>query len=158
MTDNEIIKANDILDKFDFFNRRAGRELWNEKTVAVQDEDIRDREKDIKFLKDLIDRQRAEIENLEKQMGWLTGYNKNLMDANTALSEEILEAKAEAYKEFAERLKKPISKCRLTAITEKETCSPGSELWEFWNAQEVEAELMLKSIDRIEKELTEEEE
>lgn len=61
-------------------------------------------------------------------------------------------------KEFAERLKKPISKCRLTAITEKETCSPGSELWEFWNAQEVEAELMLKSIDRIEKELTEEEE
>lgn len=58
-------------------------------------------------------------------------------------------------KEFAERLKKPISKCRLTAITEKETCPPGSELWEFWNAQEVEAELMLKSIDRIEKELTE---
>ena len=70
----------------------------------------------------------------------------------------VEQIKAEAYKEFAERLKKPISKCRLTAITEKETCSPGSELWEFWNAQEVEAELMLKSIDRIEKELTEEEE
>lgn len=103
----------------------------------------------------LINRKRAEVENLEKQMDWLTGYNKNLMDANTALSEKILEAKAEAYKEFAERLKKPISKCRLTAITEKETCPPGSELWEFWNAQEVEAELMLKSIDRIEKELTE---
>lgn len=62
---------------------------------------------------------------------------------------------AVGVKEFARRLKKPISKCRLTAITEKETCSPGSELWEFWNAQEVEAELMLKSIDRIEKELTE---
>lgn len=69
----------------------------------------------------------------------------------------VEQIKAEAYKEFAERLKKPISKCRLTAITEKETCPPGSELWEFWNAQEVEAELMLKSIDRIEKELTEEE-
>lgn len=108
MTDNEIIKANDILDKFDFFNQRAGRELWNEKTVAVQDEDIRDREKDIKFLKDLINRQKSEIENLEKQMDWLTGYNKNLMDANTALSEEILEAKAEAYKEFAKKLKEEI--------------------------------------------------
>lgn len=70
----------------------------------------------------------------------------------------IAQIKVEAYKEFAERLKKPTSKCRLTAITEKETCSPGSELWEFWNAQEVEAELMLKSIDRVEKELTEEEE
>ena len=71
------------------------------------------------------------------------------------MSKCIEQIKAEAYKEFAERLKKPISKCRLTAITEKETCPPGSELWEFWNAQEVEAELMLKSIDRVEKELTE---
>lgn len=70
----------------------------------------------------------------------------------------VEQIRAEAIKEFAERLKKPISKCRLTAITEKEICPPGSELWEFWNAQEVEAELMLKSIDRIEKELTEEEE
>lgn len=67
----------------------------------------------------------------------------------------VEQIRAEAIKEFAERLKKPIFKCRLTAITEKETCSPGSELWEFWNAQEVEVELMLKSIDRIEKELTE---
>ena len=57
---------------------------------------------------DLINRQKAEIENLEKQMDWLTGYNKNLMDANTALSEEILETKAEAYKEFAERIKEEI--------------------------------------------------
>ena len=54
---------------------------------------------------DLINRQKSEVENLEKQMDWLTGYNKNLMDANTALSEEILEAKAEAYKDFVNRLK-----------------------------------------------------
>ena len=72
MTDNEIIKANDILDKFDFFNQRAGRELWNEKTVAVQDEDIRDREKDIKFLKDLINRQKAQIQKCAK-MKFQTG-------------------------------------------------------------------------------------
>lgn len=55
---------------------------------------------------DLINRQKAEIDNLNKQMEWLTGYNGNLMSANTALSEEILLEKTKAYKEFAERLKK----------------------------------------------------
>ena len=47
---------------------------------------------------DLINRQKAEIERLK-------GYNKNLQIANTALSNEILDIKAEAIKEFAERLK-----------------------------------------------------
>ena len=57
---------------------------------------------------ELVERQQSEIEeltteveNLKKQMEWLTGYNQNLMSANTALSEEILIAKIEAYKEFA---------------------------------------------------------
>ena len=54
---------------------------------------------------DFINRQKAEIERLNKQMERLKGYNENLMSGNTALSEEILLAKAEAYKEFAERLK-----------------------------------------------------
>lgn len=66
-TDEEIIKANDILDKLVFFNQRAGRELWNEKPVEVQDEDIRNREEDIKFLKDLINRQKADFESLESE-------------------------------------------------------------------------------------------
>lgn len=88
-----------------------------------------------------------------------TAFQEGLNENRDLFKKEVEpEIKAEAYKEFAERLKKPVSKCRFTAITEKETCPPGSELWEFWNAQEVEAELMLKSIDRIEKELTEEEE
>ena len=95
-TDEEIIKANDILDKFDFFNRRAGRELWNEKTVAVQDEDIRDREKDIKFLKDIINRQKSEIERLKGS----TIVN-NIMETQRIKRE----AKAEAYKECAKKLK-----------------------------------------------------
>ena len=47
-----------------------------------------------------------EIEELQTQMEWLTGYNKNLLDANTALSEEIEICKSEAIKEFAQRLKK----------------------------------------------------
>lgn len=61
---------------------------------------------------ELIERQQSEIEeltteveSLKKQMERLTRYNQNLMNANTALSEEILIAKIEAYKEFAERLK-----------------------------------------------------
>ena len=45
---------------------------------------------------DLINRQKAEIEKL-------LDYNENLQTANTALSNEILETKSEAIKEFAER-------------------------------------------------------
>lgn len=109
----------------------------------------------------LINRQKAQIESLRKENKILshdadTAFQESLNENRDLFKKEVEpEIRAEAYKEFAERLKKPISKCRLTAITEKETCPPGSELWEFWNAQEVEAELMLKSIDRIEKELTE---
>ena len=65
MTDNEIIKANDILDKFDFFNQKAGYEHWIGMPKDVQDKDIKDKENDIKFLKDLINRQQAEIERLK---------------------------------------------------------------------------------------------
>lgn len=46
-----------------------------------------------------------EIEELQTQMEWLTGYNKNLLDANTALSGEIEICKSEAIKEFAEKIK-----------------------------------------------------
>ena len=60
---------------------------------------------DTDIVLDLINRQKEEIDDLNKQMEWLTGYNGNLINANTALSEEILLAKAEAYKEFAERIK-----------------------------------------------------
>lgn len=111
----------------------------------------------------LINRQKAQIESLREENRILshdadTAFQEGLNENRDLFKKEVEpEIKAEAYKEFAERLKKPVSKCRLTAITEKETCSPGSELWEFWNAQEVEAELMLKSIDSIEKELTEDE-
>lgn len=111
MTDNEIIKANDILNKFDFFNQRAGRELWNEKTVAVQDEDIRDREKDIKFLKDLINRQKAQIERLEKENRILshdadTAFQEGLNENRDLFKKEVEpEIRAETIKEFAARIK-----------------------------------------------------
>lgn len=47
---------------------------------------------------DLINRQKAEIERL-------SDYNANLQTANTELSNEIIEIKSEAIKEFAEKLK-----------------------------------------------------
>ena len=63
-----------------------------------------DEEPDFQEAISLINRQKAEIERLNKQMEWLEGYNKNLMSGNTALSEEIWIAKAESYKEFAKFL------------------------------------------------------
>lgn len=104
MTDNEIKKALDILDRFDLFGgQRAGRELWNEKPVDVQNEDIENFVKDVVFLKDLINRLQAENERLKAECGnqsvlWSKHYE--------ALFETAKETtKAEAYKEFANRLK-----------------------------------------------------
>lgn len=88
MDDNEIIKAFEILDKFEFFGgRRAGRELWFNKPTDIQDKDIGAFLRDLDFLKQFINRQKAELERLER---------------HTELYHEL---KAEAQKEFAERLK-----------------------------------------------------
>ena len=61
---------------------------------------------------DLINRQKAKIDNLNKQVEWFAGYNENLMSANAVLSEGILLARFEAYKEFAARLRKKLSAYR----------------------------------------------
>ena len=45
-------KVFDILNKFEFFQgQRAGRELWNNKPKEVQDKDISDFIKDIKYIR-----------------------------------------------------------------------------------------------------------
>ena len=44
------------------------------------------------------------IRHLEAEIERLKDYNENLLTANTALSNEILDIKTEAIKEFAERL------------------------------------------------------
>ena len=67
MESKDIIKAQDILDKFDFFNQRAGYELWNNKPKNIQDKDIKNKAKDIKFLKGFINQQQAEIEKFTKR-------------------------------------------------------------------------------------------
>lgn len=51
----EIEKILEILDKLQFFGgQRAGRELWNDKSREVQDEDIVSFNRDIEYLKDII--------------------------------------------------------------------------------------------------------
>lgn len=102
MTDNEIIKAlecmlgirnNDIEYSIDCHGC-----AFDDNSICSENcsEGI------AKAAFDLINRQMAEIERLKD-------YNSNLIDRNTALSNEVLESKAkakiEAYKEFADKLK-----------------------------------------------------
>ena len=102
MTDNDIIKALDILNRMDFFQgQRAGRELWNDKPREIQDIDIATYVRDIKFLKDLINRQKAEIERLSADRYLLKEDGTMTILPRT----DVTKIKAEAIKEFAERLK-----------------------------------------------------
>ena len=115
MTDNEIIKAWDILAKLDFFGgQRAGRELWGKKPVDVQNEDIENFSMDVAWLKDFINCQMEKIERYEKENN--EKFNKwMLLDERTKerYAELYEEAKgvvrAEAIKEFAERAFKMIT-------------------------------------------------
>lgn len=118
MTDNE--KALDILQKLDFFyGQRSGRELWNEKPTDVQNEDIDNFKRDVAFLEGFINRQKEEIERYEKIVGKLA-INKDGIAIGTLNGKQteyiqksvaevfrnmaVNRAKAEAVKEFAERL------------------------------------------------------
>ena len=66
MTDNEIIQAFDVLEKMEFFGgQRAGRELWFNKPIDIQNKDIGKFLRDIDFLKTFINSQQAEIERLQ---------------------------------------------------------------------------------------------
>ena len=50
-----IFKCLEILDKLQFFQgQRAGRELWNNKPVEIQDEDIKNFNKDIEFIRNVL--------------------------------------------------------------------------------------------------------
>jgi chromosome segregation ATPase len=106
MTDNE--KAVDILHKLDFFyGQRAGRELWNEKPTDVQDKDIENFSKDVAFLKDFINRQKAEIERLEHIRADLSREADQIAEeySNLVIEKDELFDIAEAQKTEIERLK-----------------------------------------------------
>ena len=53
--DTDVLIALEVLDKLSFFGgQRAGRELWNDKSRKVQDEDIASFNRNIEYLRDLI--------------------------------------------------------------------------------------------------------
>ena len=55
MNSKEISKCLEILDKFQFFQgQRTGRELWNDKPAEIQDEDIKNFNKDIEFIRNVL--------------------------------------------------------------------------------------------------------
>jgi len=90
--DNVITKAFDILDKLDFFGgQRAGRELWAEKPLEVQNKDIENFSRDIAFLRTLINR--------------LEDENKRLKTEKDNLIKTYKECQAANLKEFVKRLK-----------------------------------------------------
>ena len=86
-----MTKIFDILDKLDFFNQRAGRELWQSKPEIVQNQDIANFSSDIKKIREFIAKQQAEIEAL-----------KLINNTYVATTNEIREI---VVKEFAQRLK-----------------------------------------------------
>lgn len=50
-----ISKCLEILDKFQFFQgQRAGRELWSDKPTEIQDEDIKNFNEDIEFIRNVL--------------------------------------------------------------------------------------------------------
>lgn len=61
----EIDKCLDILDKMEFFNQRAGRELWFSKPKNIQDKDIENYNRDIETLKEYILKQIDRINYLD---------------------------------------------------------------------------------------------
>ena len=77
----ELTKAIEILDKLSFFGgQRAGRELWNDKSREVQDEDIASFNRDIEWLREFIRKhmndgwipveERLPDESLNSVIGW----------------------------------------------------------------------------------------
>ena len=93
LTDNEIKKALECLHK-KILHSKFAEEVTEAEIMGL-----------IETL-DYINRLEAENEQLRD-------YNENLQTANTALSNEILEAKAEAYKECIEKVKEHSNKTEL---------------------------------------------
>lgn len=61
----------DILDKWEFFyGQRSGRELWNDKPIDVQNEDIENFNRDIQKIRDYISAYDVEavVKELEEYM------------------------------------------------------------------------------------------
>ena len=106
MTDNEIKREKTFSEELPYFKERI-KEVFdyydNPKGCAemLYIDVLCDSNRIVRKAEEEITRQQEEIE-------WLKGYNENLQAANITLSNEIIEIKSEAVKEFAEKLKNKI--------------------------------------------------
>lgn len=98
MKKEEIIKANNILEKLDFFNQRSARELWGDKPFDVQSQDIADRHKDIEYLKSFIEYQNKEIEKLRQ------AFETTVLERDMIQAQKDFECQ-KAVNKFAKELK-----------------------------------------------------
>lgn len=102
MTDIEFAKAIDICEKLDFFGGcREGRELWFGKPADVQDIDIQNFAEDVAFLKDFINRQKAETEELQGTLKFVRGTVARLLETSDKQQAKIEKLK-EAYAVYEE--------------------------------------------------------
>ena len=103
---NVITKAFEILDRLDFFGgQRAGRELWAEKPLEVQNKDIENFSRDVAFLRLLINRLEEKNSNLTSDLISLKEKFELLKTEKDNLIKTYSECQVANLKEFVKRLK-----------------------------------------------------
>lgn len=103
MGNSKLEQALDILDKFDFFNQRAGRELWLDKPKNIQDEDIKNFESDVEFLRNFIKVQQEELECVKMEYaGYKAGTEQFAKDRKEIINQTIWMFAAEISKKFSQ--------------------------------------------------------
>lgn len=103
MNDNETTREKTFSEELPYFKEQMNKVFdYYDNPMGCAEmlyiEVLRDSNRVVRKAEEEITRQQAEIERLK-------GYNENLQAANIVLSNEIIEIKSEAVKEFAERLK-----------------------------------------------------
>lgn len=80
----------DILDKMDFFGgQRAGRELWNDKPIDVQEEDLANFSRDVALVKEYIEQLSEDNKGLIINMNAFGMAAKRLGEENEKLTKAL---------------------------------------------------------------------
>ena len=88
--ENKLDKVLDILNKFEFFyGQRAGRELWADKPVEVQNQDISDFISKIKYIKDFLNENIILPKEEYKRLKLLSGINTDLKQLGISVAEAL---------------------------------------------------------------------
>lgn len=88
--ENKLDKVLDILNKFEFFyGQRAGRELWADKPVEVQNQDITDFVNNIKYIKDFLHESVVLSKTDYERLKLLSEINTDLKQLGTSVAEAL---------------------------------------------------------------------